>query len=490
MKTKTTKVLFLASEADPFVKVGGLGDVAGSLPKALQALTSGEIGGDPIEVRLVLPFHSVIRKKIPDPVELFTFTIGSKNGLVPAEVYFHEVNGVRTYLISGPPIPEEGTVYSPDAAVDGPKFVFFSLAGLELARKLDWKPDIVHANDWHTALSIYKLKQLQKKDSFFEKSHSVLTVHNLPFIGVGTEAALEEFEVPASHFPSLPWWARKLPMPLGLQAAEKIVAVSPTYAEEILTPEYGCGLETFLAKRKKSITGIVNGLDQESWNPATDAVIPVNFSSKNLPARRKNRTALIEEFSLDADPTIPLLILISRMDRQKGVDIAVEGLSQLKELPWQAILLGSGDPVLEKACLDLQAELPGRVRAAIRFDVNLSRRMYAGADILLMPSRYEPCGLAQMMAMRYGCVPVARATGGLVDTIGDADEVAEGGTGFLFKEATPKAFADTLSRALTAYSNQERWAKLQLNGMARDFSWKRSALDYAKIYQDLMKGQQ
>jgi starch synthase len=272
---------------------------------------------------------------------------------------------------------------------------------------------------------------------------------------------------------------------LGLQTADRIVAVSPTYAQEILTPEYGCGLETFLQTRQKSISGIVNGLDQESWDPASDKAIPVNFKVTSLAKRKQNKTALLKEFSLDPDPGIPLLILVSRMDQQKGVDLAIEGLSQSIDGNWQAILLGTGDPKLEEACRRLEKDNPDRIRAAIRFDVSLSRRMYAGADILLMPSRYEPSGLAQMMAMRYGCVPLARATGGLQDTIIDATSSEDDGTGFLFKPATSAAFAETLQRALQVFRDTERWTAIQKRGMLKDFSWENSAIQYVKLYRGL-----
>jgi starch synthase len=253
-----------------------------------------------------------------------------------------------------------------------------------------------------------------------------------------------------------------------------------------MTPEYGCGLETFLTVRKKSITGIVNGLDQESWDPSNDKSIAKNFSINTLQDRMANKKALISEFSLDPNPSFPLLILISRMDPQKGVDLAIDGLRKAVDRPWQAILLGTGDPKLESACLSLEKDFPQRIRAAIRFDASLSRRMYAGADILLMPSRYEPCGLAQMMAMRYGCVPLARSTGGLQDTIIDSDSPDKNGTGFLFKPATSAALIETLQRALDEFSNQAHWQEIQKRGMAQDFSWQRSAIDYAKLFQNLI----
>ncbi len=488
MRMQAIKVLFLASEAVPLVKVGGLGDVSGSLPHALQLLSLEKTGGQPLDIRLVIPFHSVIRKQAPDPEFLFEFEVPAKDGPIQAQAFHIVVNDVHTYLIAGAPIGEDSAVYSPDANVDGHKYIFFSLAALEFARKLDWQPDILHANDWHTAISVYALKMKKPADPFFSDIHSVLTVHNLPFMGAGTEAAFERFGLPPSRYPLMPWWGRKFPLPLGLQTADRIVAVSPTYAREILTPEYGCGLETLLTARRKSISGILNGLDPESWDPAKDPNIPVNFEVTSLAKRDQNKTALIDEFSLGAGPEIPLLILISRMDQQKGVDLAVEGLSQAIQDQWQAILLGTGDPKLEKACRRLEKDYPDRVRAVIRFDTNLSRRMYAGADILLMPSRYEPCGLAQMIAMRYGCVPLARATGGLEDTIIDAGSSEESGTGFLFKPATSVALVEALRRALKAYRDPERWPAIQKRGMRQDFSWENSALQYANLYQEVLTG--
>lgn len=484
---RTIKVLFLASEADPLIKVGGLGDVAGSLPRALLQLPPEKTGGVAVDIRLVIPFHGAIRKKIEHPEFLFNFEVSAKDGPVPAQAYHVEVNGVHTYLISGDPIGNDPSAYNPDAAVDGFKYVFFSLAALELAKNLDWKPDILHANDWHTALSVYALKLKKPVDPFFKKVRSVLSIHNLPFMGAGTEAAFDAFGLPKSLYPRIPWWGRKFPLPLGLQTADRIVAVSPTYAQEILTPDYACNLEKFLGTRRKVISGIVNGLDMESWDPQTDPNIPVNYNVDTLAERKRNKAALVKEFSLDPDDRLPLLILISRMDQQKGVDLAVEGLAQVTRYPWQAILLGTGDPKLEEACRNLEKSYPKRIRAAIRFDTSLSRRMYAGADILLMPSRYEPCGLAQMMAMRYGCVPLARATGGLQDTIIDVTDYEESGTGFLFKPATALAFAEAVKRALPVYKDQERWANIQKRGMRQDFSWANSAVHYMDLYRGLVK---
>jgi len=482
---KTIKVLFLSSEADPLVKVGGLGDVAGSLPQALAQLCEDKTGGSMVDIRLAIPFHPIIRKKI-EPEYLFDFDVPVRDGVITAQAFQTELNGVRTYLIAGAPIESEGPIYSnTDGELDGRRYFFFSLAALELVKKLEWQPDILHANDWHTSLAVYGLKLKKHNEPFFGSTRAILSVHNLPFMGGGTEAAFDATGLPPSRYPIMPWWAKKFPLPLGMQTADRIIAVSSTYAQEILTPEYGCGLENLLQARSKVVSGIVNGLDMDAWDPSTDANIPFNFDRSGLDKRAQNKKALAQEFSLNLDPSIPILILISRMDQQKGVDLALEGLEKVMESEFQVILLGTGDPKLEEACRSLEAAYPERVRAAIRFDTRLSRRMYAGADILLMPSRYEPCGLAQMMAMRYGCVPLARATGGLQDTIRDVAEGDFSGTGFLFKPASSDAFAETLLRALSVFPDHERWATIQKQGMMQDFSWEKSALQYMRVYEDL-----
>jgi len=480
--TKPINVLFVAAEADPLVKVGGLGDVSGSLPPALNALSSEEVCGHKMDVRLILPFHPVLREKLENAEFLFNFPVPTADGSVKAEAYQIKTNGVRTYLIGGKPVDNAPAVYSPNAKLDGYKYVFFSLAILPFINSLDWQPEIIHANDWHTALAVYDLKQKQAQDPSLRDIRTILTVHNLPFMGAGTEAAFDAYGIKPSQYSRVPGWGRKFPLPLGLQKADRITTVSSTYAEEMMTPEFGCGLETLLQTRKKVVSGIVNGLDMEAWDPSSDPNIEVNYDVSTLSRRSENRKALSEEFNLNHDPTIPLLILISRMDPQKGVDIAVEGLRLMGDQSWQAILLGTGDPNLEQACVNLEEDYPDRVRAAIRYDGALSRRMYAGGDILLMPSRYEPCGLAQMMAMRYGCVPLARATGGLKDTIVDVSKSPDLGTGFLFGSADPKAFAKSLSSALEAFKDAGRWEEIQKRGLIQDFSWKNSALNYVELY--------
>jgi starch synthase len=484
LNKKCLKILFLAAEAEPFIKIGGLGDVAGSLPKALKALTLDEKSKfEEIDIRLVIPFHGAIQRHSLKLQPAGSFSVASNDGDIYCEALTTEVDGVPVYLLSGPPIPKDAPVYHEDTAIDGYKFTFFSLAALELARHLDWQPDIVHANDWHTATAVYALKV--RDDPFFKDTATLLGLHNLPFMGENAGPALEAFGLPLGAETPLPWWAQSMPLPLGLLAADHIVAVSPAYAKEILTHEYGAGLEDFLKTRSRDISGILNGIDTQQWDPATDETIPANFTIERLEDRKANKIALLKEFKLDPNPQIPLLTMVTRLDPQKGVDLVPVTLRLLSHEKWQAIILGTGIPELETAILGLENEMPDRVRAAIRFDTVLSHRLYAGADAIMIPSRYEPCGLAQMFGMRYGCVPVARATGGLRDSIHDHN--AQQKTGFLFTRTTTKEFSAALRRAFSIFEKQDIWQELQRNGMAQDFSWEGSARQYLKLYESLKK---
>lgn len=470
---KKLNILFLASEADPFIKVGGLGDVAGSLPLALRALPSAKL-----DVRLAIPFHNIIRiESFPMQREV-SFTIPRQGVEMPVEVFSTQIQGLTVYLISSDPIRSSETVYDVNPLADSEKYIFFSLAALELARRLNWQPDVVHANDWHTAISLYAMKR-QNDDAFWDNTKTILSIHNLGYMGAGSEEVLAAYDLPPVDAPKLPAWARHVPLPMGLWAADKIVAVSPTYAEEIQTPEYGCGLEMFLLSRRKRIMGIINGIDNTIWDPSTDTFLSSNFKADSLPARSGIKSTLQAQFGLQVDPNIPLLGMVTRMDQQKGVDVALAALRALPDEPWQAVLLGTGNTELEAAVRHLEMDFPSRVTAILRYDGKLAHQIYGGSDMLMMPSRYEPCGLAQMIAMRYGCIPVARATGGLRDTI------ADGQTGFLFAEASASAMSGALLRGLASFRDQDGWRTMQLTAMAQDFSWERSALKYAELYRSL-----
>lgn len=478
--TEELRILFLISEIAPLIKVGGLGDVGGSLPQALSSLQLEKTSGYKLDIRLCVPFHAPIRHKLSDAKTIAEFSLDSGKGEIRTIVLEAELNGVITYLIDGEPIKRAPKVYNEDELLDGEKYVFFSLAALELARYLNWTPDILHCHDWHAATAIYKLSRIRNNDLFFADTRSILTVHNLPYMGNGASEALNDYGLPPTSSHALPQWARHLPLPLGLLAADWITTVSPTYAREILTPEFGCGLENFLLSRQSNISGILNGLDLESWNPEQDKALIAPFTVDSTSKRAANKLTLLEEFSLKNDPDIPLLTFIGRMDVQKGVDVLLQALELIADENWMAILLGTGNSQLERATIQMQQKYPNHVRAVIRFDPKLSRLLYAGADMILIPSRYEPCGIAQMIAMRYGCVPVAHATGGLKDTILDYPD--ENKTGFLFEKGTAIELAQSLRQAFSYYGDQRRWHTIQQNAMKQNFSWERSAEEYANLY--------
>ena len=339
-------------------------------------------------------------------------------------------------------------------------------------------PDIVHGNDWHTALSLYG--SLTKRwEEGARKVASMLTLHNLPFMGPDVSAILESYGVKLAQT-DLPDWARVMPLPLGLWASDAIVAVSPTYGREILTEEYGCGLNEFLQTRRETVHGIVNGLDTD-FDPADDFALGVNYDFDTLDKRTGNKKLLQERLGLARDSEIPLLAIVSRMDIQKGVDLAFAALKSMKKINWQAVILGTGDPKLEEAAVKLQALYPERVKVITRYDAGLARQIYAGADMLLMPSRYEPCGLSQMIAMRYGCVPVVRAAGGLNDT------VRNGVTGFVFEKIHHLSLVGAIKAAMKIFSTREKWQSIQRAGMAQDFSWEISAKKYLELYRSIIK---
>jgi starch synthase len=431
------------------------------------------------DIRLVIPFHSVVRSKAFSLRPISPFALKHESGELLVQAFETTLDDLPVYFIGGGPIEASGTVYSSNAELDGEKYTFFSLAALELTKQIGWIPDIIHANDWHTALAVYgNLVRFWQEGAV--RPAALITVHNLPYLGPDIGPAVQAFGLPLAQT-DLPGWARTKPLPLGLWAADAIVAVSPTYAHEILTSEYGAGLEGFLTTRRKSLYGILNGLDLESYSPQTDPELASNYSIDTLEVRPANKYDLMNQTGLSTNLDIPLFGLVSRMEPQKGIDLVISGLHKLGDkTPWQAVLLGAGDPKLEDSARRLAKEYPNRIYLQTTYDAALARRVYASADLFLMPSRYEPCGLSQMIAMRYGCVPLVRATGGLHDTVTDGE------TGFVFLKATVKDFVATLQRALRVYQSREAWTRIQQNGMIQDFSWEHSALAYLKLYQRLV----
>lgn len=474
------KVFFLAAEAEPYVKVGGLGDVAGSLPYSLQEISSSE----DFEIRVAIPFHGAIQQQPPPLKFLTSLVIPHYPQPLQAQVYEVEHIPVKTYFISGAPFTQDAPVYSSDTSFDGLRFTFFSLACLEFIQVIGWQPDVVHANDWHTAPALYAL--LVKQEDFFRHTARVITIHNLPYLGHGAAEALTEFGLPPALNSPLPGWAQQLPLPLGIYAADRIIAVSPTYAKEIQTTDFGAGLQEYLLSRQSDIVGILNGLDLKTWDPSSDSYLPYPYDVHRLAQKARNKESLLEELGWKPLSDVPLIGMVTRLDYQKGIDIAIAALRQLNDLPWRAAILGTGNPALEQAVYQLQLEIPDRLRTILRYDPILSHRLYAAADMLLIPSRYEPCGLAQMIAMRYGTLPIGRATGGLKDTIVDNANPSTS-TGFLFQNPQSEELETTLRRAIQLFANRRAWRDMQRNAMAQDFSWTRSAKEYLRVYQEVVQ---
>lgn len=446
--------------------------MAGSLPRALTAL-----GHD---VRVAIPGYGAIDWAGLAPVWSARLDVPRAGAIEVADIFEAAADGVSFLLVTGPPIPKDRRVYGADMSEDGPKFLFFSLAALWASQALGWKPDVVHANDWHTAASLYWLAREGPRNDFFRSVASLFTIHNLPYRGEGAGRFLEEYRLaPGDPASALPPGLRDSLLGLGLLSADILTTVSPTYAREILTPEGGHGFDGVLRARADRLAGVLNGIDPEIWDPATDAALASRYKATTLARRAANKTALQSEARL-APEARPLLAMVSRLDPQKGFEIAIPAVRRWLEMGGQFVLLGTGRPELESEFARIELAFPGRASVRLRFDPVYARRIYAGADMLLIPSRYEPCGLTQMIGMRYGAVPVARRTGGLADTIADAES---SGTGFLFDEYSPPAAWSGLERALRVYAQPQKWAQIQRRGMRSDFSWSRPAAEYAALYE-------
>jgi starch synthase len=479
MATKMN-VLFASAEVAPFAKVGGLGDVSGALPASLLKNYP-----ETLDIRVIMPFHATVKEKGIPNKKIGDFEFEANGRLIPCELFVASNDGVPVYLIDNQDINHDSPVYHGDWRLDGMKYASFSLAVLEAARYLDWKIDILHANDWHTALSVYALRTSYKDDPFFAGVKTVLSIHNLPYNGWGSQEAMAALGFVASDDHDLPDWAKFTPLPMGITKADKFIAVSPGYAREILTPEYGCGIENYLKLHADKVMGILNGIDESIWDPSQDLSIAYNFSVDDLSARVKNKLELQKELGFEVNEEIPLLTIVTRLSDQKGVPAILEGLPQLLDEKWQFALLGTGNPDLEGWAKYLSEQHPDRIASFIKYDGDVARILYASGDIFLMPSLYEPCGLSQMFSMRYGNLPVATSTGGLADSIVDFSTDPEHATGFLYHEKSTQGLVGALRLALDTYKNKTQWQKMQENAMKTNFSWATSAGKYYQVYQDL-----
>jgi len=474
------KVLFTAAEAEPFYKVGGLGDYAGSLPVALKNYFTAQ--NDMLDIRVVLPLHDTKTIKKFQLKAVLAFSVEGTENKNKCRLFEKVYDGIHYYFIhQSSPELESGAVYGKDQYRTAYKFTLFSIAVLEMLQKIGWEPDIIHANDWHTALINHLVKSRADFTKF--KPGTLLTIHNMPFMGYGSEAVFSEFGIKPIAVKEYPAWAQTLPLPMGIAATDQIVAVSPTYADELTTSYFAYGLEKYLLSHPEKLTGIINGIDYTKWDPTTDKEIDFQFSETHLQPRIRNKKALYKEIGFEFKPNEPLLVVISRLESQKGIDLILDALSETAHHNWKAVILGSGHHGYEYAFRALERILPNKLHAVLEYNPLFAKKLYAAGDMILMPSLYEPCGLSQMIAMRYGCVPIAHAVGGLKDSITTKPEPER--AGFLFNTPNKKAFIQCLKRAIKKYSDKDLWHQIQTNGMKTDFSWSRSAAQYANIYQSL-----
>jgi starch synthase len=480
------RILLVASEVEPFAKTGGLADVTGALPKALEAL-----GHD---VRVILPRYRGVERTagaLRPVLERIEVPVGPRT--VEGEILEGRTGkAIPVYLVAQDAYYDRPALYGTpegDYADNCERFVFFCRAVLTALPRLDWVPQVIHAHDWQTGLVPVYLETLYRDAPAYRDVASVFTVHNLAYQG-----QFWHYDLPMTGLgwdlftpAGIEFYGKLNLLKGGLVFADLLTTVSPTYAREIQTPEYGEGLDGVLRDRGADLLGILNGIDYEVWNPAADAEIPKRYGPDDLEGKAICKAALREEMGL-ADPgrPAPLVGVVSRLADQKGLDLVAAAVPGIVEAGGQLVLLGAGEERYEREFTELARAHPAAVAVRIGFNAGLARRIYAGSDMFLMPSRYEPCGLGQLIALRYGAVPIVRRTGGLADTI--REETGSGaGTGFVFDAHTPEACRAAVRQALAAYAAPGTWQRLVRNAMAGDFSWEASAEKYVSAYKKALK---
>jgi len=478
------RVLHVATEIAPLSKVGGLGDVVGSLPKALRALD--------IDARVLTPAWPGMLDRLSEQGAPLIRSrervhVALRWQVYSARLWKSLVEDTPLYLLDNEELFGSGKIYPDTLAPDTVlPFAFISFAALELAHKSTWKAQILHCHDWPAALIPIALRWHRHYRDWGTAFESVLTIHNLAHQGILSPLVLDEWGLDRKSFTmeGLEYYGQINTLKGGIVTAGAVTTVSPSYSWEIQTPDGGMGLDGVLSAGRDKLTGILNGLDPDAWNPADDSVLPQGFSAENLEGKRTCRRRLLEHFGW-ADDGRPLACFIGRIVEQKGIDLLLPSLEAFINLRARLIFIGSGFPLFEKALQEAASRLAGHVAVHIGFSEDLARLIYSGSDILLMPSLFEPCGLSQLIALRYGTIPIVRATGGLADTIIDVDGAPDG-YGFLFSDYHPGELIAAFRRALRAYEDRERWRTIQRRGMERDFSWKMSAQAYRRLYHQLL----
>jgi len=481
-------ILFASSEAHPLVKTGGLADVAGSLPRAIRNLRH--------DIRIIIPAYQQILKQTDNLMLAAHLRVEGVD--TPVRLLAGRLPGstVKLYLVDSPVhFDRPGNPYSTTGGGPWPdnaeRFATFCRAIQAVAQNsvgFDWLPQVVHCNDWQTGLVPPLLAQQAQRPA------TVFTIHNLAYQGLFDWKTFKTLKLPAEFWntEAMEFHDHFSFIKGGLVFADWITTVSPTYAREIQTPEFGYGLEGLISHRKINLTGIVNGVDYSVWNPGRDTQIPVQYNPRCLFHKTENKRALQEHFGLPVDNSRPLFGVISRLVEQKGIDLVLDIVPELVEQDAQLVILGSGDPLIESAIGKASTEWPRHIAAFIGYDEALAHHIEAGADIFLMPSRFEPCGLNQIYSQRYGTIPVVRHTGGLADTVTDTTpETLENktATGFSFTAPTAAALGAAVARTLQYYREPEAWQQIIINGMKQDFSWKRSAEQYLELYTHVLTRQ-
>ncbi len=471
----TYKVLFACSELTPWIKTGGLADVCGSLPHALHRAGS--------DVRVVLPGYDSVLRQIESPIFISQLDLP----LGPVALCRTTLKDIDVLLVTHPCFSNRtGNPYMSDddrAWADNPfRFALFSQAIDEIAvnqARLDWQPDIVHCNDWQTGLAPALLTLRAQRPA------TVFTVHNLAYQGNIMQNAYETLKLPTElfHDNGLEFWGQASYIKGGLAYADRVNTVSAGYADEIKTEQFGCGMDGLLRSRSDRVSGILNGIDMDDWNPETDTHLAANFSFNTINLKAVNKEELQKAMGLPIDPDVPVFGVISRLAEQKGIDVIIEAIASLREDYFQLAVLGSGETHLQVQLLTLEKELPQKVAVRIGFSEPFSRLVEAGADVFLMPSRYEPCGLNQMYSLRYGTLPMVTNVGGLADTVFDSDSDAGKANGFVIQGATGPHLESGMRRAIAAFTDKPAWRNLQKNGMTQNFSWDASAQSYLALYQ-------
>ncbi|MCX8160475.1 MAG: glycogen synthase GlgA [Candidatus Saccharicenans sp.] len=475
------RVVFLTPELAPLAKTGGLADVTGALPKYLAR-------NPRLEVVAIMPLHREVRKKnLPLKPVFRQLTLNWPGPEKFFSVHEFQAEGFRVYLIDNPRLFDRDYLYSTpegDYPDNGERFAFFSLAALETLRNLPFKPDIIHAHDWQSALTFAYLRHRPAIDGFFVNTRLLFTIHNLAYQGLFPADLLGRVGLPGHLFnpEDLEFYGKVNFLKAGLLYSDAISTVSPTYSREIQTAEFGCGLEGVLRKRSERLFGILNGIDYLDWNPETDPALPAHYSRGNLAGKSVCRLELLRHFNFPLDSARPVVGMVSRLAGQKGFDLLARSLDELLKKELYLVILGTGEIEIQNLLVEAQKKYPDRFGLKIAFDDRLARLIYAGSDFFLIPSRYEPCGLTQMYSLRYGTVPIVRSTGGLRDTVSEFNPSTLQGNGFLFQDYQTGSLVEAVSRALAFYRKEPFWSRLVDNGLSSDFSWEKSAEDYFDLY--------